>query len=258
MSSLASEFLLLADTYYARRAYADAKSLYHLLLTNVRECLVQLDIWLKYGHCCAHLHHVEDAINSYRNAVNLDSANCEAALALVNMLKKNATLYTEAAHVIQNTLRHSKRKPLSIQILNLMINECFIQYESADYDTFLANARQLLFSNYQFVLSGESTNALLRVESKTQRAIVFHQMLEENNYQIEFNYNKLSMGVQNAIFDIYLRVCRALVHLRRYDELLTYAVGATVLPLIFEVCYYFMCFLFLCCLFIYFLKNIYK
>jgi hypothetical protein len=208
VTSLSSEFLLLADTYYSKRAYADARIIYHLLLTNVREFLVHLDIWLKYGHCCAHLHHVEDAINSYRNAVNLDSSNCEAALALVNMLKKNATLYTEAAHVIQNTLRHSKSKSskLSIEVLNLMINECYIQYESADYHTFLPNARQLLFSNFQFVLQIENTNALIRAESKTQRAIVFHQILEENDYKIEFSYNKLSAPIQNAFFDIYLKV----------------------------------------------------
>ena len=72
------------------------------------------------------------------------------------------------------------------------------------------------------------------MDSKAQRAIVFHQMLEENNFESEFNYNKLSVHIQNTIFDIYLKLCKALVHLKRYDDLLTYSVAATVLPLVYE------------------------
>ena len=40
--------------------------------------------------------------------------------------------------------------------------------------------------------------------------------------------------MQNTIFDIYLKLCKALVHLKRYDDLLTYSVAATVLPLVYE------------------------
>jgi hypothetical protein len=80
-----------------------AKNLYHLLLTNVKELLVHLDIWLKYGNCCNYLNDIDDAINAYRNAVNLDNSNCEAALSLVNVLKKNSSLFDEASNVIKNS-----------------------------------------------------------------------------------------------------------------------------------------------------------
>jgi tetratricopeptide (TPR) repeat protein len=102
----ANEFLLLADTYYQKKSYFNAKRFYHLLLTQVKEFLVQLDIWLKYGNCCNYLEEVEEAINAYRNAVNLDDSNCEAALSLVNILKKNSQMFEEATNVIRNTLSH--------------------------------------------------------------------------------------------------------------------------------------------------------
>jgi tetratricopeptide (TPR) repeat protein len=98
-----AEFLLMADTYYAKKNYAKAKNFYSLLLTNVKEFLLQLDIWLRYGNCCYQLHESEEAINAYRNAVNLDCSNCEAALSLVNILKKNSLLFEEAASVIRNS-----------------------------------------------------------------------------------------------------------------------------------------------------------
>lgn len=103
IETCSSEFLLIADTYYAKKNYPKAKNLYYLLLTNVKEFLVQLDIWLKYGNCCYYLHEVEEAINAYRNAVNLDCSNCEAALSLVNILKKNSLLFEEATNVIRNS-----------------------------------------------------------------------------------------------------------------------------------------------------------
>ena len=99
----AQELKLIADTYYARKTYAKARIIYHLLLTNVSECLVQLDIWLTYGNCCNHLNEIEEAINAYRNAVALDNSNCEAALSLVNVLKKNSLLFDEASKVINDS-----------------------------------------------------------------------------------------------------------------------------------------------------------
>ena len=105
----ANEFLLLADTYYEKKNYLKAKQFYQLLLTRVKEFLVQLDIWLKYGNCCNHLNEIDEAINAYRNAVNLDDSNCEAALSLVNILKKNALMFDEASTVIRNTLSHHNK-----------------------------------------------------------------------------------------------------------------------------------------------------
>lgn len=230
----AGEFKLLADTYYFKKNYLKAKNYYHLLLTNVREFLVQLDIWLKYGNCCTFMNEIEDAINAFRNAVNLDSSNTEAALSLVNILKKNSSLYDEAANVISNSLSHKKTNLLTREILNLKINQCFIQYEKKDYENFISNARHLLFGYLEFVLEPTNVLSLLRVDSKVQRAIVFHQLLEENNYEMEFNYNKLNPENQNTIFEIYLKLCKVCVKLKLYDQLLIYSVGATVLPLVFE------------------------
>ncbi len=98
-----NEFLLIADTYYARKSFVNAKKFFYLLLTNVKEFIVQLNIWLKYGNCCNFLNEIDDAINAYRNAVNLDTSNCEAALCLVNILKKNSLLFDEASSVIKNS-----------------------------------------------------------------------------------------------------------------------------------------------------------
>ncbi len=114
-----AEFLLLADTYYQKKNYFNAKRFYHLLLTQVKEFLVQLDIWLKYGNCCNHLDEIDEAINAYRNAVNLDDSNCEAALSLVNILKKNSLMFEEATNVIRNTLSHhtTENKKLSTEVI---------------------------------------------------------------------------------------------------------------------------------------------
>lgn len=103
IETCSNEFLLIADTYYARKDWSKAKKFYYLLLTNVKEFLVHLDIWLKYGNCCSYLNEIEEAINAYRNAVNLDNSNCEAALCLVNILKKNSLLLEEATNVIRNS-----------------------------------------------------------------------------------------------------------------------------------------------------------
>lgn len=230
----AAEFKLLADTYYAKKNHARGKHFYHLLLTNVREFLVQLDMWLKYGNCCNSLCEIDDAINAYRNAVNLDSSNTEAALSLVNILKKNSSLFDEAANVINNTLSHKKTQLLTKDFLNLKINQCFIQYEKSDYRNYIQNARQLLFSYLEFVLEPKNISSLLKVDSKVQRAIVFHQILEENNYEMGFCFNKLNAETQNAIFEIYLKLCKVCVKLKLYDQLLVYSVGATVLPLLYE------------------------
>ena len=185
-----TEFLLLADTYYKKKNYKMAKSFYHLLLTNVKEFLVQLDIWLKYGNCCNYLNDIDDAINSYRNAVNLDNSNCEAALSLVNVLKKNALLFDEASNVIKNTLKHKKSKPLTNEILNLMINECFIQFELKNYSQFISNARNILFQNLFFVLEPENVNALLKVDSKAQRGIIFRFYFNIQNVLLLLYSNK--------------------------------------------------------------------
>lgn len=36
------------------------------------------------------------------------------------------------------------------------------------------------------------------------------------------------------IFDIFLKLCKIMVNLKRHNELLMYAVGATVLPMVYE------------------------
>lgn len=110
------EFLLLADTYYAKKNWSNAKKFYHLLLTNVKEFLVHLDVWLKYGNCCACMNEIEEAINAYRNAVNLDNSNCEAALSLVNILKKNSLLFEEATNVIRNSKKIYEKKNKNFHI----------------------------------------------------------------------------------------------------------------------------------------------
>ena len=145
-------------TYYARKNYAQARSIFHYLLTNAQDFLVQLDIWLKYGNCCNYLNEIDDAINAYRNAVNLDSSNCEAALSLVNMLKRNSLLFDEASNVINKTLSQKNTDNLTSEILKLKINQCFIQYEKNEYESYIENARTLLFSNLKFVLEPENVN----------------------------------------------------------------------------------------------------
>ncbi len=154
----ACEFQLIADTYYERKDYAKARNIFHYLLTNVPDCLLQLDVWLKYGNCCNYLDEIEDAINAYRNAVNLDSSSCEAALSLVNMLKRNSEMFDEASCVISKTLGQKRLDNLTTEILNLKINQCFIQYERNELEDYIANARELLFSNLKFVLEPENVN----------------------------------------------------------------------------------------------------
>ncbi len=152
------EFKLIADTYYERKDYEKSRNYFHYLLTNVRDCLLQLEIWLKYGNCCNYLDEIEDAINAYRNAVNLDCSNCEAALSLVNILKRNSELFEEASCVISKTLSQKSMNNLTTEILNLKINQCFIQYEKNELEEYIANARDLLFGNLKFVLEPENVN----------------------------------------------------------------------------------------------------
>ncbi|CAF0989946.1 unnamed protein product [Brachionus calyciflorus] len=234
IATCSSELFLLANTYYAKKDWSKAKKFFLLLLTNVAEYLVQLEVWLKYGNCCSYLEEIEEAINAYRNAVNLDRSNCEAALSLVNILKKNALLYEEASNVIENTLNTKKSQSLNTDILNLMINECLIQYEQKNYVKFIVNSRNLIFGNFSYVLEQDNITQLLRTDSRAQRAFIFHQILDENDFDITFNYNKLNYHIQNSIFDVYLKLCKTLVHLKRHNELLIYSVGATVLPMVYE------------------------
>lgn len=111
-----------------------------------------------YGNCCNFLNEIDDAINAYRNAVNLDSSNCEAALSLVNVLKRNSLLFEEASNVIHKTLSQKNTEALTTEILNLKINQCFIQYEKNQYESYISNARMLLFNNLKFVLEPENVN----------------------------------------------------------------------------------------------------
>jgi len=104
------------------------------------------------------LDEIEDAINAYRNAVNLDCSNCEAALSLVNILKRNSELFEEASCVISKTLSQKSMNNLTTEILNLKINQCFIQYEKNELEEYIANARDLLFGNLKFVLEPENVN----------------------------------------------------------------------------------------------------
>ena len=135
----ANEFLLLADTYYQKKNYINAKRFYHLLLTQVKEFLVQLDIWLKYGNCCNYLEEIDEAINAYRNAVNLDDSNCEAALSLVNILKKNSHMFEEATNVIRNTLSHhtSENKKLNTEVINVYLKTWRKKKNSIGKDIFI-------------------------------------------------------------------------------------------------------------------------
>lgn len=40
-----------------------------------------------------------------------------------------------------------------------MINECFIQYEQKNFEKFIANARNLLFGHFSFVLEPDNINS---------------------------------------------------------------------------------------------------
>ena len=110
-----NDLLLIADTYYFKKNYSNAKRFYYILLTSVKEFIVQLEIWLRYGKCCAFLNEIEDATNAYRNAVNLDPSNTEAALSLVNMLKKNSLLFDEASNVINKSKLFFYNRPNQIK-----------------------------------------------------------------------------------------------------------------------------------------------
>lgn len=69
----------------------------------MKQYMIRIDVWIKYGNCCKYLNEIENAINAYRNAVKLDSSNCEAALLLVDLLKKNI-LFDEASSVIKTSM----------------------------------------------------------------------------------------------------------------------------------------------------------
>ena len=49
---------------------------------------------------------------------------------------------------------------LTTEILNLKINQCFIQYEKFQYEDYIRNARNLLFGNLKFVLESENVNGI--------------------------------------------------------------------------------------------------
>lgn len=68
----------------------------------MKQYMTKIDIWIKYGNCCKYLNEIDNAINAYRNAVNLDNSNCEAAILLVELLKKNI-LFDEASNVIRTS-----------------------------------------------------------------------------------------------------------------------------------------------------------
>lgn len=44
----------------------------------------------------------------------------------------------------------------------------------------------------------------------------------------------MNQNLQNMIFDIFLKLCKTLVHLKRHNDLLMYSFGATVLPMVYE------------------------
>jgi hypothetical protein len=180
------QFLLLANTYYVKKNYIKAKRFYHLLLTNVKEFLTQMEIWLKYGNCCKFINNkCEDATNAYRNAVNLEPFNTEAALSLVNCLKddNNYESLVEASNVIKEALSYKDKETMTADLLKLLIQQCYFQYEMNEYLELIKNARNILFGYMLYVLEPKNINALIKVDSKVQRNIVFHQILEENNHQ---------------------------------------------------------------------------
>lgn len=68
-----------------------------------------------------------------------------------------------------------------------MVNECLIEYEQQKYDDFLENARMLLFGNILNVLEPQNVKALLSSETRAQRTMVFHQLLEEKDIKCKLN-----------------------------------------------------------------------
>jgi len=78
------------------------------------------------------------------------------------MLKKNSQLFDEAANVIDKTLSQKETSRLNTEILNLKINQCFIQYEKNEYESYIRNARLLLFNNLMFVLEPENVNGIVK------------------------------------------------------------------------------------------------
>jgi tetratricopeptide (TPR) repeat protein len=95
-------YLLIAEKYYEKALYEKAKSFFHIVLTKMKHFMTKIEVWIKYGNCCKYLNEVDNAINAYRNAVHLDSSNCEAAILLVELLKKNI-LFDEASNVIRTS-----------------------------------------------------------------------------------------------------------------------------------------------------------
>jgi hypothetical protein len=61
---------------------------------------IDVNYWIKYGNCCKYLYEINESINAFRNAVKTDPLNCEAAINLVELLKKSI-LYDEASVVIR-------------------------------------------------------------------------------------------------------------------------------------------------------------
>ena len=100
-------YLFIAEKYYEKSSFKKAKPFFQIILTKMKQFMTKIDIWIKYGNCCKHLDDNEDAINAFRNAVKLDSSNCEAAILLVELLKSNI-LFDEASNVIRTSKRRLK------------------------------------------------------------------------------------------------------------------------------------------------------
>ena len=139
-------YLLIAEKYYEKGLYQKAKSFYQTILTKMKQFMTKIDIWIKYGNCCKYLNETDNAINAYRNAVNLDSSNCEAAVLLVELLKNNILL-DEASNVIRTSklkyslysffnlkrvfrsaLNHEKSKTLTHEVRKNIIKLCLLDY----------------------------------------------------------------------------------------------------------------------------------
>ena len=89
--------------------YAKARSFYNRVLFQMKQSSIDVNYWIKYGNCCKHMNDISEAINAYRNAVKTDPTNCEAAIKLVELLKKSI-LYDEASTVIRASKSNMYKK----------------------------------------------------------------------------------------------------------------------------------------------------
>ncbi|XP_014674823.1 PREDICTED: general transcription factor 3C polypeptide 3-like isoform X2 [Priapulus caudatus] len=211
-----------AEAYMEVGSYQDALPILSTLVNSHSYNLAA--VWLRYGECLNALGQMQNAVQAYRQVVDLAPSHMSARMTL-SSLQQQLGRHDEALLALTH-VEHDASGEAVAPDLALLLQRCNLLYSQAKWQEFVRCSKHALSSQFKDVVRPSYLGVIIKNRSLRHRKEALRYLGCNMESTSEGLFTNEKSASPDDMWDLYCRVCHKMHELGKHAELETFTIAA--------------------------------